>query len=110
MADLRKRFGRLVAAQRRRRGWTQLQLAEAANLSPTMIVRIEGGSSGARFPSIERIAAALNVDPSELFSTASSHEAVRPTLIEINSQLIGLSDPDLEWIGKLVGIALQGGR
>lgn len=77
MADLRKRFGGLVVAHRRRRGMTQQQLADAARLSPTMIGRIEAGTTGARFPSIERIAKALDVDPAQLFSTdpcpASGH-------------------------------------
>jgi len=96
MADLRKRFGTLVAAHRRRCGMTQQQLADAADLSPTMIVRIEGGSTGARFPSIERIAQALGVDPAELFQVGSSrHGRVRPTLLDINTKLTGLSDRDL---------------
>ena len=108
MADLRKRFGTLVAAHRRRCGMTQYQLAEAANLSPTMIVRIENGSSGARFPSIERIADALGVDPAELFTPGSNRQgrasAVR---IDIDTQLVALSDKDLGWINDLLAVALR---
>jgi transcriptional regulator with XRE-family HTH domain len=69
MTDLRKRFGQLVAAHRRRQGLTQEGLAEAADLSPEMVAKIETGKSGARFPVIERIADALDVDPAELFTT-----------------------------------------
>jgi transcriptional regulator with XRE-family HTH domain len=59
MADLRKRFGELLAAHRRRRGLTQEDLAEAAGLSVDMISKIEVGATGARFPSIERLARAV---------------------------------------------------
>lgn len=108
MADLRRRFGRLVAAHRRRCGMTQAQLGEAADLSPTMIVRIEGGKTGARFPSIERIASALNIDPSELFVVGStSQKRARPAAIEINARLAGLSDRDLGWIDELLEVALR---
>jgi transcriptional regulator with XRE-family HTH domain len=72
MADLRKRFGELLAAHRRRRGMTQEDLAEAAGLSVDMISKIEVGATGARFPSIERLAKAGQVDPAELFTRLSS--------------------------------------
>lgn len=108
MADLRKRFGKLVAAHRRRCGLTQQQLAEAADLSPTMIVRIENGSSGARFPSIERIAQALGVDPAELFTPSSNkHGRVNPVLLDIHTQLVGLSDRDLAWVRELLAVSLR---
>ena len=110
MADLRKRFGKLVAAHRRRRGMTQQQLADAANLSPTMIVRIEGGSTGARFPSIERIAAALDVDPSDLFNVGSNQRGrTRSGLADINARLTGLDDTDLKWVDDLLQLALRQG-
>ena len=37
MDDLRQRFGRLVAANRRRKGWTQQQLADTSGVSLDMI-------------------------------------------------------------------------
>jgi transcriptional regulator with XRE-family HTH domain len=108
MADLRKRFGKLVAAHRRRCGMTQSRLAEAADLSPTMIVRIENGTSGARFPSIERIAAALHVDPTELFTPGSNRQSrANATRIEIDTQLTGLSDGELRWVHDLLTVALR---
>ena len=108
MADLRKRFGRLVAAHRKRRAMTQAQLAEAVDLSPTMITRIESGSSGTRFPAIERLSEALGVDPSELFVVESNRRGrSRPALVEINTKLTGLSDGELSWIGDLLDVALR---
>ena len=108
MVDLRKRFGTLVAAHRKRRAMTQAQLAEAVELSPTMITRIESGSSGTRFPAIERLSAALGVDPSELFVVESNRRGrSRPALVEINTKLTGLSDRELLWVGDLLDAALR---
>ena len=46
-----------------------LRVAEAAGLSVDMISKIEIGATGARFPSIERLAQAVQVDPAELFTS-----------------------------------------
>ena len=56
MDELRQRFGRLVAANRRRKGWTQQQLADHSGVSLDMINRIERGVSAARFPNITKLA------------------------------------------------------
>lgn len=67
--DLHRRFGHLVATHRKRRGWTQVQLAEAIGMSVDMVAKMEVGVTGARFPTIEKLAVALEVDPAELFTT-----------------------------------------
>lgn len=108
MDDLRKRFGRLVAANRRRCGFTQHELAEAAELSDDMIARIETGATGARFPSIERIAAALKVDPADLFTAdLPSGASDRAALSNITARLAVLSDRDLAWVDTLLDAALK---
>src|SRR5579863_9458023 len=92
MADLRTRFGRLVAAHRRRVGLTQEGLAEAAELSVDMISKIEVGASGARFPVIERLATVLKVDPAEFFTTEIPSGALaRISIREISLRLVELS-------------------
>jgi DNA-binding XRE family transcriptional regulator len=110
MADLRRRFGLLVAANRQRRGLTQDQLAEAADISSDMIAKIETGASGARFPVIERIAAALNVDPAELFTTDMPAGAInRGPFLKLSTRLAALSGADLVWIvGIVEGRSPQG--
>lgn len=108
MADLRKRFGQLVAAHRRRKGLTQEGLAEAADLSPEMVAKIETGKSGARFPVIERIAVALDIDPAELFTTQLPFGAFQKgAFATLSLRLASLSESDLIWIGRIVDAVLS---
>ena len=108
MSDLRKRFGRLVASHRKRRRMTQEALAQAAELSVDMIGRIEAGLTGARFPSIERIAAALEVDPAELFTTELASDQVRsPAMLELFARLSPMNDREVGWIDRLLDAAMS---
>lgn len=108
MSDLRKRFGRLVAAHRRRKGMTQDELATAADLSVDMISKIEVGANGARFPVIERLAAALEVDPAELFLAQGYNGPVRQgPFSEITSRLVQMPDADLHWLKGVLDAILR---
>lgn len=108
MNDLRKTFGRLVAVHRRRAGFTQSKLAEIADISVDMVTKIETGTSGARFPVIERLAVALDVDPAELFTAELSSQMRRnPALSALNVQLAGLDENELLWIKGLIEAALN---
>ena len=107
MADLRKRFGHLVATHRRRRGLTQEQLAEAAEISGDMVAKVEVGASGARFGVIERIAAALNVDPAELFTADLPSGALRRGAYgDLSVRLAGLSEEEFGWLAGVIEAAL----
>ena len=109
MSDLRKRFGRLVAAHRKRRGLTQEELAEAADVSPDTIAKIEIGVTGARFPVIQRLADALEIDPAELFSTEiPSGALMRGKFAGLSMRLATLSESELDWVGRLLDVALVG--
>lgn len=106
--DLRARFGRLLKAHRVRVGLTQEALAERANISTDMVSKIEGGSSGARFGVIARLAEALSVDPAELFTPdLPSGQLQRPVLTDITSRIAGLSDNELHWLKDLLEVALS---
>lgn len=107
MTDLRRRFGRLLAAHRRRQGFTQEALAEAAEVSPDTIAKIEIGATGARFPVIERLAVALEIDPAELFTTEIPAGAIRRgTFADISTRLAPLPEVDLVWVRNLLDAAL----
>ncbi|MEC5293834.1 helix-turn-helix transcriptional regulator [Aurantimonas sp. C2-3-R2] len=105
---MRKRFGRLVAAHRARLGITQEALAERAGLSVDMISKIETGASGARFPAIERLAQALNVDPAQLFGPGFRPDASNSTEYEeLASRLVALPSEELLWLTGIIEAALQ---
>ena len=107
MSDLRIRFGRLVAAHRSRVGLTQDALAEKAQLSVEMIGRIESGRTGARFPTIQRLADALGIDPAQLFSSKLESELQSAEWEELVAKLSKLDAADLRWISQLIETALQ---
>ena len=108
MLDLRKRFGRLVAAHRKRRGLTQDALATAADLSVDMVARIEGGATGARFTTIAKLADALEVDPAEFFAVGAGGDVTqRAALNDLFARLSGLPDRDLQLIADLVEVVLR---
>jgi transcriptional regulator with XRE-family HTH domain len=68
----RKRASDLLARNvrrlRRARGWTQYDLAAEANIRQALVSAIELGDANPTLTSIEKIAAALDVKTSELFS------------------------------------------
>lgn len=108
MNDLRIRFGRLVAAHRKRAGFTQEALASLADLSSDMITRIEAGQTGTSFASIQRLAEALGIDPAELFTSELSTGSVHsPMLAEITARLAALNERELIWASNLLDAALR---
>lgn len=69
--------GRLRSLRRSRR-LTLRQIAERAGLSESFLSQLERGHTGATVQSLQRIAAALGIEVSDLFSSAGVH---RPRVI-----------------------------
>lgn len=108
MDELRRRFGNLLAAHRRRQGLTQDQLSGQSGLSVDMISRMEAGATGARFNTIEKLATTLNIDPAELFTDRVPGSALdRPKLAAISARLAKLSDDDLDWLDEVLHAVLK---
>jgi transcriptional regulator with XRE-family HTH domain len=92
MTDIRKLLAENMKLFRGRLGLSQARLAERAETAPNYIAMIE---TGKRFPApamIHRLAAALNIDSPELFSTDSAKnetvsEVQETILAEINKIL-----------------------
>jgi transcriptional regulator with XRE-family HTH domain len=64
-------FGRVVANLRRERGWSQQRLASAMGTTArSYVCHIESGERGSSLTTIERIAAAFDLTPSELLAKA----------------------------------------
>jgi transcriptional regulator with XRE-family HTH domain len=108
MGNLKQRFGSLVVAHRRRHGWTQRQLAEAADLSDDMIARIEVATTGVSFDTIEKLAAALQVDPAELFTAQLPAGAFQQQpMTELVTTIAGLTNQEIVWLSDIVRAVLK---
>lgn len=108
MQELMDRFGNLLAAHRKHAGLTQEALALKADLSVDMISRLESGSSGARFPTIWKLAQALDVDPAAFFTDQTETGATkRPAFSRLTAKLARLTDEQLVWIEGVVSAALK---
>jgi transcriptional regulator with XRE-family HTH domain len=72
-ADDEKAFASVVGEGVRRYrqalGWTQVQLAEAAGLSPNYVARLERGELGPSFFVAHQLSRTLGVDVGELYET-----------------------------------------
>ena len=61
-------IGEYVKAQRDLRGWSQMDLAEKCNSSPSVISRIECGRDGVGLALGRELCNVLGIDLNELFS------------------------------------------
>ncbi|TBD79705.1 helix-turn-helix domain-containing protein [Rhizobium ruizarguesonis] len=107
MAGLRATFGLCVKAHRRRLNLTQEALADLSGLSLDMIAKIEGGSSGASFNTIERLSRALSVEPSALFRIDAAESRFGEGMGDLVARLAALSDEDIAWVKALLDVALR---
>jgi len=64
--EIKKTFGARVRSLRQRRGWSQEELAEAADLDRTHVGKIERGQRDPGLVVVVRLADALSVSPGEL--------------------------------------------
>lgn len=64
---LKEIFGRNLKYYRRRKGWTQEELAELLDMSPQYISRLESGRHSPSFDVIEWLVEILEVRPDQLF-------------------------------------------
>lgn len=105
MDSLRSRFGNLLAAHRRQRGYTQEQLAAACDLSVETVKKLEGGRVGASFDAVEKLAGALQVDPAELFAMGTTAVTERKALADLVAELAAMSDRELSWVEEIIAVA-----
>ncbi|HET7461615.1 MAG TPA: helix-turn-helix transcriptional regulator [Longimicrobium sp.] len=67
-------LARNVLRMRNQRGWTQGQLAKALGVTQPRIAEIEAGQVSVRTDTIDRLAAAFNVEPSSLLRRREADE------------------------------------
>lgn len=66
-AEILRKVGLNLRAERARRDWTQERLAAASGLSVSQIARMERGHRDARLTTVVRVAWALGIEPLVLF-------------------------------------------
>lgn len=109
MANLKTLFGAQVRSHRIRMGWTQAKLARQVDLSLEMIGKIERGTAGASFGTIDDLCKAFGIQPSELFPDEglAVHGRSKGTVGDIMVQLSRLNENELQWVQRLLKEALR---
>ena len=69
LAQARRHLARNVRALRHGRGWSQHDLADEADMRQALVSAIEVGTANPTLESLDRLAAALDVDLPALFSS-----------------------------------------
>jgi transcriptional regulator with XRE-family HTH domain len=64
--------GELIRLLRRRKGWTQRELAQRAGVTQTTIVRLERGDTEPVISTIRKVAEALGVPPAEILGEGAA--------------------------------------
>lgn len=82
MQDLRHIFGRNVKYYRFLKGYSQEQLSELTNISPTYLSEIERGLHSVDFDKIISISSNLSIEPFQLFLTPK--DVTLPKRIDMN--------------------------
>ncbi len=100
MAELRNVVGKNIKKIRKAKKWTQAQLAEKVGVEPVSIARIETGLNFPKEENLTAIAAALDVNVSDLFVAKEADK--KSTIKYIQSAIHGLGNRDLEIISNLV--------
>jgi len=77
MSDLIKTVGQHIKSFRNKRNLTQEGLAEAADLHPTYIAKLEAGTQGCSLKALQSIASALEVHPQALLGPIKSTDSYK---------------------------------
>lgn len=76
-SDLRKTLGQNIVAHRKKRGMTQEQLGELADLHPTYVSSVENFKRNISIDAIEKIARAFRIPAFELLRPDDSASSKR---------------------------------
>lgn len=98
--DKRLAFGSRVRAIRDARGYSQEKLAEMAALHRTYVGAIERGERNVSLLNIWRIANALKIDPSILFTASSDSTIPSARRARGNKDASVATKQDSEWTKK----------
>lgn len=84
MSNISKVIGKRIRYLRKKKGWSQEELAFRANLNRAYFGQLERGNKSATVETLEKIALALNVSMEELFKN------VQPAPEEVDNKNLSL--------------------
>lgn len=96
MADIKELFGKRIKELRIKKKLSQEELAEKIDIAERNISKIECGNNFIRAEKIEKLAAALDVTPKDLFDFEH-----RKDIVEIREELINVIKNDDKNVRKL---------
>lgn len=99
LIDIPKLFGGNLRRLRKSRNLTQTQLAEMLDVTQKHLSVIETGTQFVSAPLIAKIAAALQVEPAELFGGASSEARI---VNAVSTRIINLINPKFELMARKI--------
>ena len=99
--SLKKDFGKRLKEIRQKRGFTQFQLAEKAEIDAKHMSHIETGRSFPKADLIEKFAKILNVEYNTFFNI-TRHKSREEIIAEINSLLDNTGDEKLGIIYRVI--------
>jgi transcriptional regulator with XRE-family HTH domain len=108
MARLQQQVGDLIRHHRERAGITQSQLAELTGRSVEMIGRLERGGTSPSFETLAQLSLALTTPVRDFFGAGAFEAAAGRSdpLQRLVHTLSSLDQADLEWIERLLQVAL----
>jgi transcriptional regulator with XRE-family HTH domain len=106
MANFARRFGERLRNARRRRGWTQAQLAEAAEVGANYVPRLERGEMTPSVESAHRLASALGVALDALCAGDVARPLDGSGVVGLR-MIEGLSETDLAVLRQVIGAVEQ---
>ena len=86
MDSLYTSIGRRIRRLRKRRRWTQVELAERADISTSFLGHIERGSRKLSVETLNRIALALNCSADALLGTGLEAQLDLPLLLAVAAE------------------------
>src|SRR5258708_39361777 len=97
---MRGKQGVKIRELRENRAWTQQHLAEVAGIDVRTVQRLESGAQPS-LESLAALAAAFNVDVSELREPDRSEDTLREQLSESSAEETGVKSPNFEWYSEI---------
>lgn len=105
MSHLNKQFGAKVRHFRMSAGITQADLAERLDVTTEMVGKMERGTTGASFATIEKICGVFDISAGSLFPTSFADTS--DELEELLVNLSKLKPTELRWAKDVLALILN---